>query len=175
MKTVAVAVNKVLAFPVEVIYFLSFVIPFIFDHPQLLTGTVVNTLLYVAAAKMDRKMIIPVIAVPSLATVLHGVVFGAFTPFLLFFIPFIWIGNFMLVEVFKLERFNPVVRVVLAAGLKAVFLFLIANIYVSLRIVPGIFLTAMGVFQFATAVLGGLAAVVILKMSVQKKEASVTK
>lgn len=48
---------------------------------------------------------------------------------------------------------------------KSALLFLPALFYVNFHVVPKIFLTAMGVLQLATAVMGGILALTILKIT----------
>ncbi|KKR00996.1 MAG: hypothetical protein UT26_C0037G0021, partial [Microgenomates group bacterium GW2011_GWC1_39_12] len=83
--------------------------------------------------------------------------FGPFTIYLVYFLPFIWVGNYLLMYVAKSSSF------LVAALAKSLFLFLIAYIFVSLHIVPKIFLTAMGILQLVTALVGGIAAIGISK------------
>jgi hypothetical protein len=40
---------------------------------------------------------IPFVMLPSIAAVAHGVLFGSFSVFLVYMMPAIWIGNFLLV------------------------------------------------------------------------------
>jgi hypothetical protein len=95
---------------------------------------------------------------PSFGVLARGLVFGPFTYFLVYFLPFIWIGNLVLVLAFKRVGFIP------AAGAKFLFLFLVANIYFNFHIVPKLFLQMMGLNQFATALAGGMIAWLIYKI-----------
>jgi hypothetical protein len=58
---------------------------------------------------------------------------------------------------------NKLFSVIGASGLKATFLFLSALLLVNLGIIPAMFLTAMGVLQLVTALIGGVVAVGIIK------------
>lgn len=71
------------------IYASAFLIPAIFSAPQLVTGTMVNALLFVAAQKLTKKELYPALVLPSLGAVTHGVLFGPQTIFLYYFLPFI--------------------------------------------------------------------------------------
>jgi hypothetical protein len=80
--------------------------------------------------------------------------------FLVYFLPFIWLGNLILILVFNLTfqhwKVGPSnASIVLAAGAKFLFLFVISYIYFKLLIVPAAFLQTMGIFQFLTAIAGG--------------------
>jgi len=157
----SVSVNREILFII-----MAFVIPFTLSSPQWLTGTIVNALLIVASYRMSFKKLIPVIVLPSLGTFAHGAVFGPLTIFLAYFIPFIWISNFLLIKTFSIKqvrRWSYPYRLILAAFVKTIFLFTVAVVMVQLKLVPPVFLSAMGILQLATALSGGLAAYLILK------------
>ncbi|KKP66775.1 MAG: hypothetical protein UR63_C0027G0009 [Candidatus Roizmanbacteria bacterium GW2011_GWC2_35_12] len=182
-----VVIGKAELFSLErVLPILAFAIPFFISGPQLLTGTVVNCLLFLSTRYTSKKTSIIVAMVPSVGALLNGLVFGKFTPFLVYFIPFIWVGNFILIKTFPVilgtlsEQREPkgtpesknrfwlrspplvgsltrmTIAIFLSALLKSSFLFIFAFLFLKLQIVPQIFLTAMGVFQFATAIMGGV-------------------
>ena len=81
-----------------------FFVPFLLGHPQLLVGTVVNASLILAALNLKSYKLLPIIMIPSLGVLTKGLIFGPFTIFLVYMIPFIWIGNTILVYCFK--KFN---------------------------------------------------------------------
>lgn len=150
---------------------LAFTIPFIVSGPQWLTGTVVNCLLFLFAARLPKKNILPVIAAPSIGALLHGVVFGSFTPFLMFFLPFIWAANYVLVFVFQnTSSFAYPFRVVAAALVKFALLYSVANLYFGFHIVPQLFVSSMGVLQLVTAVAGGILSYSIIIVAKNKHE-----
>ncbi len=137
---------------------LAFLIPLFFGHPQVVVGTVINALLIVSALNLKWYKVMPIILLPSLGALTRGALFGPFTMFLVYMIPFIWIGNSILVLVFKKLKLNYFFTLVIGAGLKALFLFLSAVVLFKLNLVPVIFLTAMGIMQFITALSGGVVA-----------------
>lgn len=145
---------------------LAFSIPFFIAGPQLLTGTIVNLCLIIGTIKLPFKRLIPLIVLPSIGAFLHGVIFGPLTFFLLYFLPFIWLGNFVLITTFlKInKRLSLTLRIIISAGIKSLLLFLFANIFYQLHIVPSVFLNLMGLFQFITAVSGGILALLLLKL-----------
>jgi len=140
----------------------SFFLPLLVGHPQIIVGVLVNTLLITSALNVKGYRLLPVIIAPALGALSRGVLFGPFTVFLLYMIPFIWVGNTILVFAFKWlnldKKVNKWVTLLIGSVMKATFLFLIAYILFSLKLVPALFLTAMGVFQFYTAILGGVVA-----------------
>ncbi len=143
----------------------AFAIPFFVSGPQWLTGTTVNTLLFIAVIRLPRKRLLPVIILPSIGALLHGVLFGPLTLFLIYFLPFIWIGNLILISVFAYlkKRVAGLMGIIIAASFKSLFLFAIANGYFHFHLVPKLFINSMGFIQLVTAISGGLLAIFILK------------
>ncbi|MFC1769212.1 hypothetical protein ACFLZX_05605 [Nanoarchaeota archaeon] len=149
---------------VEMVVYSSvcFFIPFLMGHPQLLVGTLVNASLILGSLNLKSHKLLPVIILPSIGVLSKGAIFGPFTIFLLYMVPFIWIGNFILVFAFKkfnLQlKLNKWLTLLIGAAMKTAFLFIIALVLVKLDILPPIFTTTMGLFQFYTAILGGILA-----------------
>jgi len=147
----------------------GFFLPFVLGHPQILVGIIVNAMLIVGATYLKGHKILPLILLPSLGVLTAGVIFGTYTVFLLYLIPFIWLGNAIYVYVYKYANAtkhklkNNFLGIGIASILKAGFLFGVTFILVSLAIVPPMFLTAMGVLQLVTALIGGVVAVGIVK------------
>lgn len=145
----------------------SFFIPLLIGHPQIVVGITVNIALIMAAMNLKHYKILPVIILPSLGVLSRGLLFGPFTVFLLYMIPFIWIGNYLLVYFIKSlyvdKKKNYLFSLGVASGVKALFLFVTAFILFSLGLVPVVFLTAMGVMQFVTAFGAGFIAIGINK------------
>jgi hypothetical protein len=126
-------------------------------------GTVVNATLVLAALKFDsRKELLPLLFAPSLGVLARGLIFGPMTPFLLIMLPFIWVGNAILVwgisEIHKKKEKNYGIALGVSSIAKTIFLFSVAFILVSLAILPSPFLAAMGILQLQTAIMGGLLA-----------------
>ena len=144
---------------------ISFSLPFLLGHEQLLVGSVVNCALVLAALNLKGARLLPVIILPSIGAYLAGLIFGAASSALLYMIPFIWAGNAVLVLCIKYfmldKKTNRVAALGIGATAKAAFLFLSAFALLSFSMVPAAFLTAMGVFQLMTAAMGGAAALVL--------------
>jgi hypothetical protein len=141
-------------------------IPIFLSHPQFLVGTIVNCALVLAALNLKFNKTLPIIILPSIGVLISGLLFGSLTKFLIYFIPFIWIANFILVFSIKkisLYKLNHFAIIPFAAFFKAIFLFSAAFILFKLNLVPQLFLGAMGITQFYTAFSGGLIAVLIHK------------
>ncbi|MFA6213702.1 MAG: hypothetical protein WC717_00290 [Candidatus Micrarchaeia archaeon] len=144
---------------------IAFSLPFLLGHEQLLVGAAVNCALVLAALNLRGARLLPVIILPSLGALLAGLVFGAASSALFYMIPFIWAGNTLLVICIKYfvldKKTNRVAALSIGAAAKAAFLFLAALALLSFGMVPAVFLTAMGVFQLATALSGGAAALAL--------------
>jgi hypothetical protein len=145
----------------SIVYILAFSIPFIFKQPQLLIGSIINFLLIFSISKYGFMKIIPVLFLPSLASFLNGVLFGVFTPYLLYLIPFIILSNLIFVLAFKYIKIKYL-NVGIAALLKACFLFSATYILFQTIHIPEIFLTTMGLIQLYTALIGGTLATIFL-------------
>ena len=137
--------------------FISFFLPFLLAHPQWFVGIVVNAMLISSAMHIKGWKILPVIVFPSIAVLSRGLIFGPFSIYLLYFMPFIWAGNWMMV-IFMRKTKSYWKSASFGIVAKSLFLFLIAVILVSLKIVPAIFLMAMGPMQLLTATGGSFLA-----------------
>ncbi len=154
--TLSVTIKKIITLETA-IFTLAFCVPLLFNGSQIVTGSIINTLLFISAAKLSKRALPFIAIIPSLGAVSNGILFGPFTIYLVYFLPFIWMGNYLLMWIAKSSNF------LIAALAKSTFLFLIAYVFVSFHIVPKIFLTAMGVLQLVTAIVGGIAAIGISK------------
>ena len=146
---------------------LAFFVPFMLKHPQMLVGTIVNASLILGATYLKGYKLLPVIMLPSLGVLAAGLIFGPFTIFLIYMIPFIWIGNAIFAYSYKalyLKLKSHYLSIPLSALMKSLFLFSAALMLVSVGLLPSLFLSVMGVFQLYTAVLGGTAAWGIIKL-----------
>lgn len=134
-----------------------FAFPLLVPGPQWLTGTFVNFLLFLFVLRFPNKNILPVAVLPSLGAIGNGLLFGAYTPFLLYFLPFIWLGNIALMKSFGLfhKRVSLPAAVILSAFAKVVILYSMATIYFNFDVVPEMFVTVMGSTQLVTALGGG--------------------
>ncbi len=128
-----------------------------FRAPQLITGTLVNGMLLISAGYVGMW---------------SGVIIGLFTPVLAFLfgimkfppvIPFIMVGNALYVLVFSGMRNKPV-GMVLGSVVK--FLWLSASVYYMLPLfgvkAPAVLVEMFTFPQLATAVMGGVLALLVL-------------
>ena len=144
---------------------LSFAVPFALGHSQMMTGVLVNAALFASAMLLPRRLFWPIILFPSLAVLSRGLIFGPLTSFLVYFLPFIWLGNLSLILIFKktYDRFGFPISALFASVGKSIFLFSFAKLFFNFHLVPRLFLTTMGIIQLATALSGGLLAFLFFK------------
>jgi len=145
--------------------FLCFAAPFILGRFQLINGTLINAVLFSFAVLLPDRLFPAIIIFPSLGVLSRGLIFGPLTPFLVYFIPFIWLANLSLILVFKknFPFLGYFFSVILASLVKLSILFFFANIFFKLKIIPRSFLMAMGINQLITACLGGFLAFLFLR------------
>lgn len=146
---------------------IGFFIPFMLQHPQFLVGSAVNMVLVLAAFHLKKWAVIPFCVLPTFGVLAAGILFGPFTTFLIYMMPVIWIGNWLLVAFVKKlyvdMGVNYLVSLSLSILVKTSLLFITAFMFVKMQILPVPFLTAMGVFQIYTALIGGSAAYGVMK------------
>jgi len=142
---------------------ISFGLPFLLGHPQILVGSIINGLIILAAFNFSIRSAFPIIMFPALGALSRGVLFGPLTPFLYYFIPFIWVSNYLLF--FTVKKLSKFYGVIVGGAVKALFLYLTALIFFKLGTIPAVFLTAMGIVQFITALSGGISVYLLAKPS----------
>lgn len=137
-------------------------VPLLFSGPQLVVGSIVNTLLFVVSKRLSRRELIMMAILPSLAAVGHGVLFGGLTGYLIKLLPFIWVGNFLLMVIYR-RISNKWGGVAIASALKAGWLWGAASLLSTMGVVPQIMVPLMGATQLATALIGGVGANLVMK------------
>jgi len=135
---------------------IAFFVPFLIGHPQLLVGVIINFLLIRSAYYTSFKKTLPIIILPSFAVFFRGMMFGNLTAQLIYLIPFIIAGNFILVflskQYFKNKKgilFNSFAGILIKVGVIFVGTILV---YV-LGLVPIFFLQTMASLQILTAII----------------------
>jgi len=123
---------------------------------QFITGTIINTLLICSLYLLGSRQAIGIAIIPSLFSVLTGLMAPAIIPF----VPFIILGNIILI--LSLNYFkNYFIGGVLGAFLKFLFLFLSSSFIFTF--LPEPICYAMSYPQLITATLGVALAFIILK------------
>lgn len=160
--------------------FLAKIIP-LGKYQQLVVGTIVNASLILTA--LYTKGTIKTIAIatlPSISTIVGGLLFGAMTKYSQIMIPAIWIGNFAFILLYKVLFVNKKIAYPLSAVIaivtKVAIIYLGFTIMVNLIAVPEMVKTtlntSMGVTQLITATCGSVLAFIIMlstKLSVRKE------
>lgn len=140
-------------------------------------GSIVNTALIISAINLKGwKKILGVVTMPSISTMLSGYVFKSASVYMVYMIPAIWIGNFVLVYAYKLVMLSKeknyflagitgiITKVLVIAGgfmlLKAFNIFP-AKLVTTLQ-------TAMTTTQLITASIGMIIAFAIYKLEKSK-------
>lgn len=160
--------------------FLAKIIP-LGKYQQLVVGTIVNASLILTA--LYTKGTIKTIAIatlPSISTIVGGLLFATMTKYSQIMIPAIWIGNFAFILLYKVLFVNKKIAyplsAVIAVVTKVAIIYLGFTIMVNLIAVPEMVKTtlntSMGVTQLITATCGSVLAFIIMlstKLSVRKE------
>ncbi len=146
----------------------AFAVPFFVPGIQLLTGTLVNATLIMGAVLLKGEKPYYLVFLPAVAQIASGLLFGPFSIFLVYLLPFIWLGNAVLIHAFKKyyaeKKINFFSVLAGSAVLKAAVIFGFAMLLSNFGFVPQAILSAMGALQLVTAVAGGALAYVSLSL-----------
>lgn len=148
---------KIKTFQYIVLNLALFIVPFTLGHPQILVGSMVNAMLIYLAINFKGYKLIPGIFLPALAVLSQGLIFGSLTKYLVVFIPFIWVSNFIIIFSVRFCLLNGRSKLqtfMISSFFKAAFLFGIAFFLIGFFDFPKIFVVAMGPVQFLTATIG---------------------
>lgn len=126
-------------------------IPLAWSGPQLLIGSVVNMLLCLTTKVSQPKSWWIKAALPSLAIIIHGVLFGSFTIYLFYLWPVITLANWVYMKVGQS-------KLLLASVIKMLILITGATLLSWQNVIPATMVNSMGVIQLVTAMIGGLMA-----------------
>ncbi len=132
-------------------------------HNQLITGSLVNATLFVAAGTIGLGAAVLLGLLPSVYALLAGTLPAVAAPML----PFIMLSNILLVLIFSsFSKYNFWLRMFSAAFLKFIFLFSFSYLMVNFLFIgrmSGLVLTMFSWPQLITAIIGGGIAFVVLK------------
>lgn len=139
-------------------------LPLVLRHPQAVVGSAVNmALILIALHTRGWRMALPVIALPSLAALAGGMLFGeGVARGVLLCVPAIWAGNTALVWALRSmtnRRSRPLAGPLVAvAALKASIIGAGALAATAAGVLPIEFAAPFAAMQFATVVMGGAGA-----------------
>ncbi len=164
--------------------FLAKIIP-LGKYQQIVIGTIVNASLIITAlyTKGGIKTIL-IATLPSMSTILGGLLFSSMTLYSKIMIPAIWLGNFAFIFFYKAvyvnKKTNYFVSAIIAIAMKVAIIytgFSIMNASIALpTMVQKTLNTSMGVTQLITATYGSILAFLIMKsvkFATKKEEAKV--
>ena len=141
-------------------------------NSQIIIASIVNTALIMTAINLNGwAKILGVVTMPSISTILSGYVFGSASTYMVYMIPAIWIGNFILVYLYKLllldKKLNYFLAGIAGVLLKVAVIFLFFNVLNLFNVFPEKLVStlqnAMGLTQLITASIGVVVAFVIYK------------
>ena len=148
---------------------IAFFMPFILSHStqQLIVGSIVNMMIIMAAFHLKKFEALPLMIMPTIGVIAAAQLFGTFTIKLLYLMPFIWVGNFLLFagvkKLFVEKKMNYAIALPISIIMKTALLFGVAFVFVTIGTLPSMFLTAMGIVQIITAAIGGTVAYGIMR------------
>ena len=140
---------------------LSILIPAFF-HIQFITGSIVNAILFLSVILIGRSNALLIGMIPSIIALSFGLLPVLLAPM----VPFIMLSNAILIMVFSLLKKNYWLGVLMASTAKFLFLYFSCSIIMDLILKKELALKIsqiLGWTQFATAILGGIIAFLILK------------
>lgn len=142
--------------------FLAKIIP-LGKYQQLVVGTIVNmSLILTALYTKGTIKTITIATLPSISTILGGVLFGGMTLYTKTMIPAIWLGNFAFILLYKTLYVNKklpyVASAIIAIIIKVSIIYLGFTIMINVMTVPQMVKqtlnTSMGLTQAITATSG---------------------
>jgi len=153
------SIFKTNLFQITLLSTFAFLVPIVFSQitlfpNQLLIGTIVNALLVYSALKYNLSKSLPIILLPSIGTVVSGIVFGQFSFFLLYLIPAIWLGNLTLWYFVNKYSEKRVFCTITASVTKTIVIFGSTLVLYLFSIIPKMFLIPMSLIQLVTALCG---------------------
>lgn len=149
-------------------------------NSQYAVGTLVNAALIITGINVQGwKKVIGVVTLPSISAMLSGFIFMSATIYTVYMIPAIWLGNFLLIYLYKYlfvsKHINYIVSSAISIAVKVAVIFVGFNILLAVNIVPQgskvaiALTTAMGLNQAITAILGAVLAFGIMKIFYNNK------
>lgn len=146
-------------------------------NSQIIVGSIVNSALIFSAINVKGwKKIIGVVTMPSISTILSGYVFKSASVYMVYMIPAIWIGNFVLIYAYKLimleKNKNYFLAGVVGIIAKVLVIFGCFEILNLFNIFPDKLVAnlqkAMGLTQLITASIGMLIIFIVYQLEKKK-------
>ena len=158
----------------QILTFLFGAESFLGVNSQFVVGAIVNTCLVIAGINAKGlKKILGIVFLPSISALLSGCVLHISAIYTVYMIPAIWIGNFLLIFLFKrlfiANKMNYIITSICAILAKCATIFLGYNILFYTNIIPQnskiaqVLFASMGINQVITASIGCVIAFGIVK------------
>ena len=148
------------------------------SNSQIIVGSIVNTALVITALNLKglNKTLL-VVTMPSVSTVLSGFIFKSASVYMVWMIPFIWLGNLALIISFKyimLFKSKPyILSAIVGIIIKVAIIFGGFLVLKSFNIFPEKLISnlqnAMSLIQLITATIGCILVYIIYKVELIKK------
>lgn len=138
-------------------------------NSQYIVGTLVNASLIITGINVQGwKKVVGVVTLPSISAMLSGLIFMSATIYTVYMIPAIWIGNFILIYLYKYlfvnRNINYIITSAIAIASKVAIIFAGYGILLGINIIPQgskvaeMLCVAMSLNQAITATLGSVLA-----------------
>jgi hypothetical protein len=155
---------------VIVSYVLAFFIPVLLGQFTWVCGVFINAIYILAAMNFHKNSFLPILFIPSIEKVAGALAFSIFFPFLLYLLPFIWVGNISYVYLFRyfkskwanksfLSLFIASIVKTAVIVIGTIVLYLVGEVYYS-------FILLVGAVQLFSAFIGGSLALFINKAKI---------
>lgn len=134
-------------------------------NSQIIVGSIVNTTLIMSALNLKGwSKILGVITMPSISTILSGYVFQSASPYMVWMIPAIWLGNFALIYAYKFIMLSKeknyflagIVGIVAKVAIIAISFMIIKGFGIFPEKLVNTLQTAMTTTQLVTACIGAI-------------------
>lgn len=143
------------------------------NNSQIIVGSIVNTMLILAALNIKGwSKNIFIVTMPSISTILSGYIFKSASVYMVWMIPAIWLGNFILILAIKYfilkKEKNYIISCIVGIIAKVAIIFGMFSVLNLFNIFPEKMVTnlqtAMGITQLITATIGGIISFIIYKL-----------
>jgi len=141
---------------------IAFLVPLLLSYPQWFVGIIVNCTLIMSAMHLRGQYLVPPIVLPSIGQTIKGFALGFFIFKSILILPFIWIGNYAYICLFRQLAFkkerHPLQALTLASLAKFLIIFTPAWILYQMGFVSPVGIYILGPMQLGTALIGGFTA-----------------
>ena len=146
-------------------------LPSLGANKQLIIGTIVNGALFLSSVYMkDTKKIIAMSTLPSISSILSGLLFSGLTKYSAMMLPFIWLGNLSIIylgRVFR-KKLKYATSGALSILTKVIVIYggflIISRVFNFPDKIISVMNTAMGITQIYTGLCGMILSLIVLEI-----------